>query len=52
MVLGNPNLRPEIARTTTFGIVYSPSFLRGFDASVDAYDIKIRDAIASLSYQQ
>jgi outer membrane receptor protein involved in Fe transport len=52
VVLGNPDLRPEIARTTTFGVVYSPSFLRGFDASVDAYDIKIRDAIASLSYQQ
>jgi outer membrane receptor protein involved in Fe transport len=52
VVLGNPNLRPEIAQTTTFGLVYSPSFLRGFDMSVDAYDIKIRDAIASLSYQQ
>jgi outer membrane receptor protein involved in Fe transport len=52
VVRGNPNLRPEIAKTTTFGIVYSPSFLRNFNMSVDFYDIKIKDAIASLSYQQ
>jgi outer membrane receptor protein involved in Fe transport len=52
VVRGNPDLRPEVANTLTFGGVYSPSFLPGFNFSVDYYDIKIRDAIASLSYQQ
>lgn len=52
VVTGNRNLRPEIAQTLTFGFVYSPSFLRNFNLSVDFYDIKIKDAIASLSYQQ
>lgn len=52
VVTGNRNLRPEIAQTLTFGFVYSPSFLRGFNLSVDFYDIKIKDAIASLGYQE
>jgi outer membrane receptor protein involved in Fe transport len=52
VTLGNTNLRPEVANTTTFGLVYSPSFLRGFDASVDFYNINIRDAITSLSFTQ
>ncbi|TCM04544.1 TonB-dependent receptor [Sphingomonas sp. PP-CC-3G-468] len=52
VVLGNLNLTPEVAKTTTFGAVYSPSFLRGFNASIDFYDIRIKDAIASLSFQQ
>ncbi|QSR20051.1 TonB-dependent siderophore receptor [Novosphingobium sp. KA1] len=52
VVRGNPDLRPEVANTLTFGAVYSPSFLPGFNVSADYYDIRIRDAIASLSYQQ
>jgi outer membrane receptor protein involved in Fe transport len=52
VTLGNPNLAPEVAKTTTFGFVYSPSFLRGFNASVDFYDIKIKGAITSVSFQQ
>jgi len=49
---GNPNLLPEKADTTGFGAVVSPSFLPGFNASVDYYRIKINGAIAALSAQQ
>jgi outer membrane receptor protein involved in Fe transport len=48
---GNPNVDPEKADTLTFGFVYQPSWLDGFNLSVDYYDIKIADAIASLGAQ-
>ncbi|HEY1631354.1 MAG TPA: TonB-dependent receptor, partial [Rhizomicrobium sp.] len=38
---GNPFLRPEISDTRTAGIVFTPTFLDGFTATVDYYDIKI-----------
>jgi outer membrane receptor protein involved in Fe transport len=44
---GNPNLKPEIASSLTGGIVYSPRWFNGSSLSVDYYDIKIRDAIAT-----
>ena len=49
---GNPNLKPEIARTLTFGGVVSPSFLPGFSLSVDYYRIRLKGAIDSLSSGQ
>jgi outer membrane receptor protein involved in Fe transport len=51
---GNPNLTPEIGDTWTAGVVLQPntSFLRGLRLSVDYYDIKIKDAIATYSVQQ
>ncbi len=49
---GNPLLDPEAADTTTAGVVYSPSALPGFRASVDYYKIEIDDVIALLSVQQ
>lgn len=49
---GNPALKPEKADTTVLGLVYRPSWLPGFDFSVDGYDIKIKDAIANLSPQE
>jgi outer membrane receptor protein involved in Fe transport len=45
---GNPDLKPEKADTLTVGAVLHPAFIPGFSASVDYYDIKIRDAIATL----
>ena len=45
---GNPNLKPEKADTLTAGATFQPSFLKGLTASIDYYDIKIRDAIATL----
>jgi outer membrane receptor protein involved in Fe transport len=48
---GNPLVKPEKADTTTAGIVFQPSFLEGFQASVDWYSIKINDAISQLNAQ-
>lgn len=46
---GNPNLKPEIADTTTAGLVFT---LGGFNASVDYYKINMTDAIAGPTNQQ
>ncbi|WP_300529842.1 TonB-dependent receptor [Maricaulis sp.] len=48
---GNPNLEEEVADTLTYGFVYQPSFLPGFSLTVDYWDVKIEDAIASVSAQ-
>jgi outer membrane receptor protein involved in Fe transport len=45
---GNPNLKPEQADTLTAGAILQPAFLPRFSASVDYYDIRIKDAIATL----
>lgn len=45
---GNPNIKPEIANTITYGFVYQPNWLEGSAFSVDYYEIKIKDAISSL----
>ena len=34
---GNPNIKPEQAESDTLGIVYTPSYLEGFDLSLDYY---------------
>ena len=49
---GNPDVEPELADTTTVGLVLQPSFLDGFQTSVDWYKIKIKDAISTLTAQQ
>ena len=40
---GNPNLRPEVARTWTAGVVLRP--VTGLTVSADWYDIRLRGAI-------
>uniref|UniRef100_UPI003B3A9165 TonB-dependent receptor plug domain-containing protein n=1 Tax=Sphingomonas sp. TaxID=28214 RepID=UPI003B3A9165 len=42
---GNPNLREETAKTFTVGAVVTPTFLRGFSATADYYNIKIDNYI-------
>jgi outer membrane receptor protein involved in Fe transport len=42
---GNPNLREETAKTFTIGAVFTPTFLRGFSATVDYYNVKISNYI-------
>ncbi|MBT2189122.1 TonB-dependent receptor domain-containing protein [Sphingobium nicotianae] len=49
---GNFTLAPEKADTTTAGVVFSPTFMRGFRISLDWYQIKLKDAIANLSGQR
>lgn len=46
---GNTDLVPEIGHTTTLGVSFAPSFLKGFNVSFDYYDIKIDGAITALS---
>ncbi|RAK60288.1 hypothetical protein DJ021_10955 [Phenylobacterium hankyongense] len=48
---GNVNLVPETADTTTFGVVYQPSFISGLNISVDYYNIDLHDAISALGSQ-
>jgi outer membrane receptor protein involved in Fe transport len=47
--IGNPNLKPEVARNTTAGLVFTPTFLPGFSATVDYYHIVIANEIAAVS---
>jgi iron complex outermembrane receptor protein len=49
---GNPNLKPENARTYTVGVVLSPSFAPGLQVSADWYKIDINGVIASPGNQQ
>lgn len=44
---GNANLKPEVARTFTAGLVLQPSFIPGLHISADFFRIKIDDAIAT-----
>ncbi len=48
---GNVNLSPEVARTWGVGAVFTPTFLPGFAASVDYFDISLKDAIANITAQ-
>jgi len=48
---GNPNLKPEVARTYTGGVVLTPTFwgLEGLTLSADYYHINLSNAIVSIS---
>lgn len=47
MLGGNPKLKPEVADTYSFGIVATPAALPAFSATLDFFDIKIKDLISS-----
>lgn len=52
-VIGNPDLKPEIAKNVSLGVVLSnPKWFPGFSASVDWYNIVLNGGISSLSAQQ
>ena len=46
---GNPALVPEASRTYTGGVVLTPSFIPGLTMSVDYYQIKLKNAITTIS---
>jgi iron complex outermembrane receptor protein len=47
LIGGNPNLKPEKSTTKTIGVVFQPSFFRGFSATIDGYDIKVTNNIGT-----
>lgn len=48
---GNPNLTPETSEAITFGFVWSPDFIKGFDVSLDYWKIDIENTIGSYGAQ-
>jgi outer membrane receptor protein involved in Fe transport len=46
---GNPDLKPEKARTYTIGAVWQPEFIRHLTASIDYYNIKMNNAIGTIN---
>ena len=49
---GNPNLKPEKADTTGIGVVFQPTFVPGFQASADYYNINVKDVIGTVGRQE
>ncbi|MDB6166234.1 MAG: hypothetical protein JWQ83_1374, partial [Lacunisphaera sp.] len=43
----NPFLKPSTAKSLTMGVVFSPKALKGFEITLDYYNIKEADLIAS-----
>jgi len=48
---GNPNLDPEKAHTTTYGIAFTPSFAPGLAASLDHWEIDTKNVVTTLAAQ-
>lgn len=48
---GNPFLKPEVAVTREVGVVFTPTFIPGFSATVDYYDININKYIEATPLQ-
>ncbi len=48
---GNPALKPERSTNSQLGVVYQPSWLRGFNASIDYYRIYVAGEITTVSAQ-
>ncbi len=49
---GNLLLQPEKADTTGLGVVFTPTFVQGFKASFDYYEIDIAGAIGTVGSQE
>src|SRR5881296_1807336 len=50
-ISGNPLLRPEVAYEWSYGIVYSPKWLKGMTLSADWWHIDLRSLISPLGAQ-
>src|SRR4030095_6163817 len=50
-ITGNPHLHPEVAYEWTYGIVYSPKWIKGLTMSADWWHIDMRDIVAPLGAQ-
>ncbi|GGD49451.1 TonB-dependent receptor [Erythrobacter arachoides] len=49
---GNPNLQEETSDSYTFGVVIQPLAIPGLTVTADYFNIKIEDAISTISLQQ
>ncbi|HEY6640895.1 TonB-dependent receptor plug domain-containing protein [Povalibacter sp.] len=49
---GNPNLKPEEADTTGFGVVMAPRFLPGFQMAIDYYSIDVTGSVQAPGAQK
>jgi outer membrane receptor protein involved in Fe transport len=47
---GNPDLSNEKSDSYTVGAVFTPTFIRGFSATIDYIDITLKRAISQFSY--
>ncbi len=45
---GNPNLQPEVAETWSIGASFTPTFLRGFLATIDFYHIALAGEVGTI----
>jgi iron complex outermembrane receptor protein len=50
-ILGNPRLHPEVAYEWTYGIVWSPKWVKGLTLSADWWHIDMRDIVTTLGAQ-
>jgi iron complex outermembrane receptor protein len=50
-VIGNPGLHPEVAYEWTYGMVYSPKWIKGLTLSADWWHIDMRDIVSALGAQ-
>jgi outer membrane receptor protein involved in Fe transport len=50
-ITGNPLLHPEVAYEWTYGMVYSPKWLKGLTLSADWWHIDMRDVVSALGAQ-
>ena len=46
---GNPGLKPEDSDTKSIGAVFTPTFLPGFNLTVDWFDISVKNVITTLA---
>ncbi len=49
LIGGNTALRPEKADTYSVGVVFTPTFIRGFSATIDWFSIKVNGLIGTVA---
>jgi outer membrane receptor protein involved in Fe transport len=49
LTVGNPALKPEVANTTTGGLVYTPGWLADLSVGIDYFHILVEREIATIS---
>ncbi len=47
---GNPDLAPETADSYTVGVVIQPRFIPGLAVTIDAFDIRVKEAIGVIGF--